>query len=61
MKKIIASLTTYGSRINSVDLTLKTILNQTKKADKIILWLAEDEFNFDNIPKDLLEIGRAHV
>lgn len=51
MKKIIASLTTYGSRINSVDLTLKTILNQTKKADKIILWLAEDEFNFDNIPK----------
>lgn len=56
MKKIIASLTTYGSRINSVDLTLKTILNQTKKADKIILWLAEDEFNFDNIPKDLLAL-----
>ncbi|MBF7071121.1 glycosyl transferase [Aliarcobacter butzleri] len=56
MKKIIVSLTTYGNRINSVELTLKTILNQTKKADKIILWLAEDEFNFNNIPKNLLNL-----
>lgn len=53
--KIILSLTTYGERINTVYLTIETLLNQTKKADKIILWLAEDEFNRDNLPSTLKE------
>jgi SAM-dependent methyltransferase len=52
-EKIIASLTTYGMRINSVELTIKSLLEQEKKADKILLWLAEDEFNLNNIPKNL--------
>jgi hypothetical protein len=51
--KIIASLTTYGERINTVHLAIETILNQTKKADTIILWLSEDEFNIHTIPENL--------
>lgn len=61
MNKIIASLTTYGSRINSVELTIKSILNQTKKADKVILWLAEDEFNLNNIPINLLNLHKNNL
>lgn len=62
--KIIGSLTTYNKRINTVHLTINTLLKQTHPLDKIILWLAEDEFTMDKIPielkilqKDGLEIG----
>lgn len=54
--KIIASLTTYGKRIETVDIAIKSLLEQDKKADKILLWLAQDEFNFDNIPKSLKKL-----
>ncbi|RBQ26588.1 MULTISPECIES: methyltransferase domain-containing protein [Arcobacteraceae] len=55
-KKIISSLTTYGTRINSVDIAINSLLEQEKKADKILLWLAQDEFNFDNIPNRLKKL-----
>lgn len=55
-KKIIASLTTYGKRINTVEIAINSILKQEKKADKILLWLAEDEFTLENIPKSLKKL-----
>lgn len=55
-KQIIATLTTYGKRINSVEIAINSILEQEKKADKILLWLAKDEFNFENIPKSLKKL-----
>ncbi len=55
-KKIIATLTTYGKRINTVDIAINSLLEQDKKADKILLWLAKDEFNFENIPKSLKKL-----
>jgi GT2 family glycosyltransferase len=54
--KIIASLTSYGERVRTVHLAIETILNQTLKADKVILWLAEDEFNKNNIPDTLRKL-----
>jgi len=61
---IIVSLTTYGKRINDVHLVIESLLNQTMLPNKIILWLAEDEFNESTIPLILkkqkgrgLEIG----
>lgn len=53
---VIASLTTYGKRIKTVDIALNSLLEQEKKADKILLWLAQDEFNFENIPKQLKKL-----
>lgn len=50
---IIASLTSYGRRVQTAHLAIKTIMNQTKKADKIILWLADSEFTIDSIPRSL--------
>ena len=49
--KIIVSLTSYPKRIKVVHNAIKSIIEQTMKADKIILWLAEEEF--PNKEKDL--------
>lgn len=51
--KIIVSLTTYPARIDSVWITIASLLEQTMKPCKIILWLAEDEFSRHEIPKSL--------
>jgi hypothetical protein len=49
-ENIIISLTTYGKRIYDVHLVIESLFNQTRKPNKIILWLAENEFNESNIP-----------
>lgn len=56
-RKIIASLTSYGSRIETVHLAIETILNQTKKADRVVLWLSKDEFSDDNLPQSLKNLS----
>ena len=65
-KYLIVSLTSYPARINSVHLTIESILNQTQKADKIVLWLSEKQFpqKIGSLPESLrhllnrgLEIG----
>ena len=50
-KKIIVSLTSYSARINTVHITIDSLLKQTFKADKIILWLAKEQF--PRLEKDL--------
>ncbi len=56
--EIIVSLTTYPARINTVHLTIKSLLCQTLKADRIILWLAREQFpNGENdVPPGLLSL-----
>ena len=46
----IISLTTYNKRIYEVYLTIESLFHQTLKPKKIILWLAENEFNYENTP-----------
>ena len=55
-EKIIVSLTSIPERINSLYLVISSILEQTIKADVIILWLDEDNFSIDNIPKELKKL-----
>lgn len=40
---IIVSLTTYGKRLKTVDITIGTILRQTVKPDKIVVVVSEDD------------------
>jgi hypothetical protein len=49
-KNIIVSLTTHNKRIFDIWLTIESLLNQTLKPNKLILWLAEDEFDKNFIP-----------
>lgn len=43
--EIIVSLTTFKQRIEQVGICIETIMNQSTKPDRIILWIAEGEFN----------------
>lgn len=58
--RIIVSLTSYPERINSVYIPIESMLNQTVKADKIILWLAKEEFPnlYKDLPANLLELQK---
>jgi len=58
---VIVSLTTIESRLNKVHITLRSVMNQLVKPEKIVLWINENDKN--KIPKsleiltgDLLEI-----
>lgn len=56
--KLIISLTSYPARINTVNQTIESLLNQTMKADKVILWLAPEQFpnKEKDLPPQLLDL-----
>lgn len=49
-RKIIVSLTSYPARINAVPYAILSMLRQTMKPDKIILWLGTGKFPDDKLP-----------
>lgn len=53
---MIVSMTTFPARISYVHLAIKSLLNQTVKPGKIILWLAKDQFRDVAIPPQLQEL-----
>jgi hypothetical protein len=55
---IIVSLTSFPDRIDTVWMTVMSLLHQTIKPRKIILWLAEEQFpeKEDDIPPSLLKL-----
>lgn len=44
-KHIVISLTSYHKRFDVLHLTLESLLNQSYKPDKIILWLSQEDIN----------------
>jgi hypothetical protein len=63
-KSVIVSFTTYGEQIHEVHYVIKSIMAQTIRPNKIVLWLDESEFSESDIPLTLsslyefgLEIG----
>ncbi len=55
---LIVSLTSFPGRIELVPETIRTLLTQTVKPDKIILWLTEEEFpgKEADLPETLKEL-----
>lgn len=53
---VIVSMTTFPARIEYVHLAIKSLLNQTVKPGKIILWLAKEQFRDVEIPSQLREL-----
>ena len=51
--QLIVSLTSYPLRIDTVHLTIQSLLHQSCKPDKVILWLADSQF--ENREQDLPE------
>lgn len=52
----IVSLTSFPARINEVWITIETILRQSFKPDKIILWLSEEQFPDKSLPDNLRKL-----
>lgn len=51
--QIIISLTSYPKRINTIWITIESLIRQKQQPDMIILWLAEDQFPNKILPKSL--------
>lgn len=58
--KITVSLTSYPGRIGTVHETINTLLTQTIKPDRVVLWLAESQFpkREKELPRNLLRLMR---
>ncbi len=56
--QLIVSLTSHPARINYVSVAINTILRQRLKPDRVILWLAEEEFKNKeaDLPDNLLSL-----
>lgn len=54
--RVIISLTTFPARIGYVHLAIKSLLNQTVKPGKVILWLAKEQFRDVQIPEHLQKL-----
>lgn len=56
--QLIISLTSFPARINVVAKTINTLLRQTVKPDKLILWLADSQFpnKEKDLPAELLKL-----
>lgn len=55
----VVSLTTFPARVNKVWLTVESILRQSDKPDKILLWLYKGEFNGkQSLPQNLLKLEK---
>ena len=62
-KNCVVSLTSYGRRVKTcvVYYTLISLLRQTVQPDRIILWLAESEWNDDTIPNKLRYLKKKGI
>lgn len=57
-EKVIVSLTSYPARIPFVHIAIKSLMLQTYKPDRIILWLAEEQFPDKKLPEELTELEK---
>lgn len=52
------SLTTFPARINHVHIAIETLMRQSFKPDRIVLWLAESQFPDHQLPERLTELEK---
>ena len=57
-QEIIISLTSHPPRIGSAYKTVRTLLHQDVLPDRVLLWLAREQFPDKKIPRELLELQR---
>lgn len=55
---IIVSLTTFPARVDYVHLSIETILRQTVRPQKIILWLSQEQFEGRKLPRKLTRLKK---
>ena len=56
---LVVSLTSYPARFGTLALTLQGILRQSVRPDRVILWIAEGDF--DRVSQDVLSVPELEV
>ena len=56
--QVIINLTSYPPRFNKIHLTIKTLLAQSYKADKLILWIAHKDK--EQLPEAIIKLERKY-
>lgn len=56
-QQIIVSLTSYKKRFSTLDICIKSILNQTMLPDRLVLYLSKDE-NIEEVPNKVKELQK---
>lgn len=57
LDNVIVSITSFPDRINNIWMTIKTVMLQTYRPEKILLWLSKEQFpKQEDIPSSLLEL-----
>lgn len=57
-ERIIVSLTSYPGRIRQVYYSIKSLMGQSLKPDRIILWLSEEQFPDRRLPSDFEKLKK---
>ena len=57
-ERVVVSLTSYPARIPFVHLAIKSLMVQSYKPDRIVLWLAEEQFPTKELPAELTELEK---
>lgn len=52
-RKLMVSLTTFSKRIDDVYICIESLLQQTLRPNKLVLWLSREEFSEADIPESL--------
>jgi len=52
-KETVISLTSYNKRIKTVFFAIESIMDQSDKADRVILWLSNQDITQDRLPNSL--------
>lgn len=55
-KEIICSLTTFPNRIESVWIAIESLFRQSVMPNRIILWLARDQFPTKHLPESIIKL-----
>lgn len=55
-EKITVSLTSFPARIEYVHIAIETLMRQSMKPDRIVLWLAESQFPDQKLPPKLIAL-----
>lgn len=58
-EKVIVSLTTFPARIDACFYAIKSLMIQSVKADRIVLWLAKSQFENFKLPKKFEKLVSA--
>ncbi len=54
---LIGSLTSFPARIDKLWIVIESIMRQTRKPDRLLLWLSKEQFdNEESVPKSLLKL-----